>query len=229
MLLTLLCPLFPCCAEDAPLAGAAPSFLSVGGSSSSGAASGGEPRRAVGLPKPRGSRSQLPPVPSGVSLSPGESQPFAFPQRPAAVVDGGTPAGPAGADAAAAESAADEAELAGRPSTLRRLFRRRSLQWPSSSVASMDALGRQAGGTGAAPESSSASMYSAGSVGPFSASLAELSSECKPRGLLLLAASLPCLPCALRAAPPTHPMLPCPWRPSRLQAAWCCPAAAARA
>lgn len=166
------------CAEDAPLAGAAPSFLSVGGSSSSG---------GVGLPKPPRSRSQLPPVPSGVSLSPGESQTFASPQRLAPVANGGTPAaGLAGADAAAAEDAADEAELAGRPSVLRRLFQRRSSVWRGGSVSGVDPLSLPGGGgAGGIPESSSVSMFSAGSVGPFSASLAELSSAWGPSGLRL--------------------------------------------
>lgn len=173
-------------AEDAPLPDASASFLSLGASSSS------EPQRPLGLPRPP-SRRPLPPVPSGVSFG-GGSEPLAPLSRLPAVDSGSLPplglgssgklVGVDGDTAAAAPDAAMElgnaaAQLASRPSILRRLFSTASKPWRGRSVSSTADVSQAVGCGGGAEgcQSSGTSMYSVGSVGPWAASLAELSSE----------------------------------------------------
>lgn len=170
-----------CCAEDtvAP-PGPSTSFVSSGGSSAS------EPQRASGAPL----RKPLPPVPSGVSLTGGGGESLAPLQTMPAVPGSGELAAPGRGEAAskacataptspqgAAEPAGAAEGLAPRSSILHRLLSMPAAAWRGRSESGAVEAPQQLGAADCC-QSSGPSVYSVGSVGPWTASLAELSSEC---------------------------------------------------
>ena len=154
---------------------------------SSGGTSATEPQRACGAPL-RGGRKPLPAVPSGVSFGGGGGEPLAPLQAMPPVAGSGElsvfGSGEAASEAcataptsplAAAEPAGAVEVMAPRPSVLRRLFSMPGRR--GRSVSGAVEAPRVPGGTDGC-QSSATSMHSAASVGPWAASLAELSSEC---------------------------------------------------